>query len=143
MYNLLLTENKITDTILLVRDKYIKNGIAKSFYDINNGLCTEFAEEVIKLLGGETDNLYGVTNCNFTDSNETHFYHWDSELLEKACNILPPYNLTWNNLQNVCFGDHYWIFFNKKFYDCECPNGVSNFFNLPIFNRVLKKILIE
>ena len=133
-----MDSSTITNAILLERNEYIKNKTAKSFKNINNGLCTEFATDVINLLGGETDILYGVTNCNFTKNNGTHYYNWDYKLLEESYNMKPPNNLTWTELCNTHFSDHYWIHYNKKFYDAECPYGVNNFFDLPIFKRNLE-----
>lgn len=30
---------------------------------------------------------------------------------------------------------HVWIFYNGKHYDAECPEGVTNFMDLPFFKR--------
>ena len=38
-----------------------------SISDINNGMCDEFAEEIIEKLGGETDNLYILHSDEFYD----------------------------------------------------------------------------
>jgi hypothetical protein len=129
----------IEDVIQSIRNRYIEEKLVNSYYDINNGLCTEFAEDVINLLGGETDELYGITNCNFTKDSNSHIYNWDERLLEDYWNISPPLDLSWDDLRNIYFGDHYWIVYNKRHYDAECPEGVDNFFNLPIFKRTILK----
>ena len=33
---------------------------------------------------------------------------------------------------------HVWVEYHGRHYDAECPNGVKNPLNLPIFRRVLK-----
>jgi len=37
---------------------------------------------------------------------------------------------------------HYWLYYDGLHYDVEAPYGVSNFWDLPIYQRQLKKLKI-
>lgn len=79
-------------------------------YDINNGLCDNFAEEVITLLGGCSDILTETTpEC------ETDF------------------------LVGTELPSHIWVKYNGDHYDAEEPEGVEFWWNLPLFNRLKNK----
>lgn len=142
-------EAEISRTILTLRDRYVNDSKLENinnYWDINNGLCIEFAEDVIELLGGIDSELDGVTQDSFTCKSDYKYflrlgYNWDSELLEKRLNIKPPDNITWEELRQLPFGDHYWIMYKNKFFDAECPEGISNFFKLPIFDRLIKNYI--
>lgn len=141
-------EEKIKSAILKLRDEYVKSDrfpSVNSYWDINNGFCGEFAEEVIAMVGtDDSDSLSGVTQDSFTYENDNPYmycgsYDWDIELLENILNIKPPANLTWEELKRIPFGDHYWIMFDDKFFDAECPEGVCSFFELPLFKAMLSE----
>lgn len=133
---------EITNAILLLRDEYLENEMPEgsTYWDINNGWCIDFAECVIDFLGGETDSLFVVGNDNFQTDEAIEklwtYGAWDSELLiEHWQNVKPLNGLSWNELNDIVFGYHVWITDGKKHYDAECPEGVANFFELPIFKR--------
>lgn len=141
MEDIILTEENLIDAIKNLRDKCIKDGLVHTYYDINNGLCSRFAKDIIKLFVGENDQLYTVENGNFMigkTGDEEGNEIWDRVLLENFWNIYPTYGLTWDELNKIDFGFHVWIVYNNKFYDAECPKGATNFFKLPIFANYIK-----
>jgi hypothetical protein len=69
-------------------------------YEINNGSCEEFADDVIDAL--ESD---GITGAEMSGT--------------------PTFELP----------GHYWVDYNGKSYDAECPDGVDNWRKLPIFQK--------
>jgi len=121
------------DTIKDLRAKYIATGEAESYYQINNGLCEDFAMDVIALMGGYTDNLFDVETGNFTDDDDLI----DVDLLKSYWNMAPPDNMSWDDVQAAGMGDasHVWVVCDKRHYDAECPEGVDSFLDLPIFKR--------
>lgn len=72
-------------------------------YNINNGLCEDFAKEIIDKMGGYSDILYDVCTENFVEFGE--------------------------------LSGHVWIYYKRKHYDAECPQGVKNWRELPIFKK--------
>lgn len=70
-------------------------------YQINNGLCEEFALGLVSKVAGAED----VCTENFVDFGE-----------------LP---------------GHMWVIYEDKHYDAECPEGVTDFKELPIFKKYL------
>lgn len=121
---------------------YIKSGDADNIQQINNGYCADVAN---------------IVNSNFSNSEilSDHNFIWDGKFtLEPNDKMIPEkygrffvdknnqlicekYNskphIPYKNIKEL--GIHTWIFYNGKHYDVECPNGVTNFFDLPIFNR--------
>lgn len=135
-------QQTISQTIMDYKDLY-----DCSISDINNGMCVEFAEEVIENLGGETDNLYLLHSDEFYDEfSEDNFDNpiltdsgdWNKDALEKYG--YPPIELS-----SLIHGltHHQWIYFNGKHYDAENPNGSDKWFELPIFKRMIKKVKIK
>ncbi len=72
-------------------------------YDINDGLCEDFALAVVEKCKGAID----VCTENYVDFG-----------------MLP---------------GHVWIIYRMKHYDAECPEGVNNWRELPIFKRALNQ----
>lgn len=128
----LVTSDMIAAAIRQVRSSYIATGLAPSYWAINNGLCDDFAREVATALGGETDEFYGVGNGNFLYDFSSR---WDWKLLQKHWGIKPILGLTQKQVSAIDFGNHVWLTNGKLHYDAECPDGVANFFDLPIFRR--------
>jgi hypothetical protein len=130
----------LSETINQVRHQYIASGKAKTFYEINNGLCDDFAADVIALMGGYTKNLTELCNENFMiglNGDECGDDVWDWKLLKRHWGITPPAGLTKSVVNNIGFGGHVWIFSGQMHYDAECPDGVASFFDLPLFRRYI------
>lgn len=78
-------------------------------YDINDGRCGEFAKRVAEKL----ENI-GI-EC------------------ERPCE-----DYVIRNCYNKNYTSHYWVYVPKlgKNYDAECPKGVKNAVELPIFQKI-------
>lgn len=130
---------KISEVILKVREDYVASKKASSYYEINNGLCDQFAEEVAALLACE--DVYVVCGENFMegiDGTPEHNDVWSWLTLEKHFNIQPPKGFDYQDIDDISFGAHVWILYDDKHYDAECEEGVESFFELPLFRRYLE-----
>lgn len=87
--------NKIIFIILNLRKEWKKKGFTP--YEINNGNCDVFADEVNKLLPR-------------AKVIETDYFNID----EYA---------------------HFYIQYKGMFFDAECPHGVKDYHELPLFKR--------
>lgn len=126
--------------------------------DINEGNCANFAEDLIRLLGGKTDNTYiievqrdlgGGIEGWFKNSDGSYKFEKYGKMPEKLLlsinQNINKYDGKYNRWLNYDsfgidkfrVGDHYWVYHNGKHYDAEAPKGVSNMFNLPIFKRYI------
>lgn len=132
----------LTATIKEVVREYIDSGAAVSTFEINNGLCDEFASRVCARLGGETDDFYGIGAESFTIDGQGD--EWDAELLKKHWpECIPTHGLTWSDLRRFrsrAVPCHVWIVHNGRHYDAECPEGVDNFFELPLIRRGMERM---
>ena len=127
----------ISDSIRQVRDEFIRQGSAPSYYEINNGLCEDLALEAMARATIGKEYLMDVQLENFMDDQNESF---DFELLATHWNFSLPKNVTKEMLNNdIGFGGHVFVgdHQSKRFYDAECPDGVSNFLDLPIFRRCI------
>jgi len=111
-------------------------------WDINNGLCADFAADLISKLGGYNDSIFELSGdmfFNFRDVEfakenwglitETEYGVWSDKMLDLyGC---PPINI--HNLKDELA--HVWVFCDGKHYDAETPEGVTNWFQLPFFQR--------
>ncbi len=41
------------------------------------------------------------------------------------------------DMKNWHPGDHAWIYYDKKHYDCERPDGVDEWYELPYFKKFI------
>jgi len=128
----------ITQTILNLRNEFIINDIVNNYKEINSGYCPEFAEEVSSIVNN--DNVYEISIESFMQDQE-----WNGDGNDKWChesleeyNINIPYNLSIDDINKIVFPYHVWITDGIKHYDAECPEGVENIFDLPIFKAYLK-----
>ena len=129
------SRQQIAAAIREMRSEYIGKAKAISYFEINNGLCDDFARDVAKALGGETDKLYSVENGDFAVDGDAFAGDWDWDLLETHWGIKPGLGLKKNQAHAIDFGGHVWLTDGTLHYDAECPDGVSSFFDLPIFRR--------
>lgn len=115
-----MTEQKFQSILLQVRDKFLKTMKQRGFWylrkyrydplpwDINNGLCFEFVEEVCKLVPKAKE----VDIVTFEGTDDVDY----------------------NNDLMLEFS-HAWILWNGKHYDAECIDGVVNHRDLPFFKH--------
>jgi len=121
----------------------------ESAYDINNGLCCEFAEELINILfGEETDDHYILSTDMFVqDSYEDLVDLWGADDLLRtegggawskkmlSIHTTPPVK----DIRKIEYLNHHeWVCIDKKYYDAECPEGVNTPWDLPIFQKFFK-----
>ena len=131
----MLSSQQIAAAIREMRSKYIGEAQASSYWEINTGLCDDFARDVAEALGGETDKLYSVENGNFAADGDAFSGEWDWDLLGTHWGIKPGLGLKKNQAAAIDFGGHVWLTDGTLHYDAECPDGVASFFDLPIFRR--------
>jgi hypothetical protein len=79
-------------------------------YDINCGYCNDFCHLVCDMMGGETKDLYGL---------------W----VEEFTNYRLKYGIS-----------HVIIFYNDKYYDAECHEGVRNWKNIPLCKKAIDEV---
>ena len=102
---------------------------------INNGMCGEFAFRLLNVLGGETEDCFILSPCDFDDGNDSMNYTdtHDKRYYKNFGEIHK--DLTPEELQYI---DHAWIYYKGKHYDAETPNGVDNWKDIPHVQRVYK-----
>lgn len=131
----------ISESIRQVRDEFVKDGLATSYYQINCGLCEELAVEAMSRVTQGKENLWDAQPENFMDDDNECF---DFDLLASHWGIEPPEGVTQAMLnEDIRFGNHVFVADAnlKLFYDSECPDGVSSFFDLPLYRRSIVKHL--
>lgn len=130
----------ITQIIREVRDEFLTKGKASSFWHINDGLCSDFAREVLETLPGGVNGKHGfrdVENLSFMNTSEGEGESWDWNLLREHWGITTPDGLSKAEFESISFGQHVWITDGSMHYDAECPEGVKDFFDLPIFKSYI------
>lgn len=132
----------ISEIIKDLVDKHInKWRVVKSAYEINDGYCMDFAEILLKDKNLPKGKYFQVDSFTFAkDITEnylgtiTRMTH-DWKYLKNQWGITPPNGMTEEDMDDILFGHHVWITDGKKHYDAEAPEGVDNFFDLPIFKH--------
>jgi hypothetical protein len=140
-----ITEEQVTQAIIDFIEKYLKKEVINSAYDINNGWCGDFAEDVINSLGGETKKLFLICNENFMmgedgDPDQNDVFDIDM-IINHWPKVNPTNNLSWGDIKCIEFGYHEWIYFDGKHFDAEYPEGVENFFDLPIYQKYIMRYI--
>jgi len=125
-------EKFITKTIKNLTNTYVTKYLVL-FDDINKGLCGEFAESVYDILTKVGISCEIMSETLFYDEDE------DPELLlnVKDYSVIVP-----DPFEGFRLPCHYWIYSNGKHYDCECPDGTTNMFELPIIKKVYFKNIL-
>jgi hypothetical protein len=145
------------------------NDIAKSYIslsknyncelaEINKGFCDEISFDVIKNVVGEhnyvnvdeiplseirVDIVYEIDDGSFWSDDKRSPYkyeggYWQLDRLDYFGKL--PFK---KNVLNTFYLDgHVWVYYNGKHYDAEVPFGVDSFWDLPIYQRQLKKLHI-
>lgn len=130
-------QSVVTAIVYAVRTRYMQQQLAPSYFQINNGLCEDFTLDVISELRATGIEAQDFCNENFQNSNGT----WDWALLVEHRSIDCPHGLLSKEVDQLRMGGHVWVEVDKCFYDCECPEGVSSLFDLPIFRRQIIQAL--
>lgn len=139
-----LDHERLPEVIRQVRAAYHARGY--SDWDIGNGLCEDFARDVLdQWLGDdwirrEGQGFLTVETGNFIihDGDDLPI-DWDWKLLDEAWGIQPPAGLSKWKLQSLAEDcpPHVWITVGRTHHDVETPDGVPSFFDLPFFRRHL------
>jgi hypothetical protein len=108
-------------------------------YDINNGHCEEFGEQLANVLGASADIIW-ADNLSKPIHEGSIDREWDVKLITLHWpQTYPTHGLTWEDVRYQ-IPAHCWVIFNDLHYDAECPEGVYNFFQLPLIDRGLARI---
>ena len=139
-------EDTIEETIHEFHDQF-----NKSAYDINDGLCSEFAEVIIDKLGGYRENLFELDGHMFLNEFSEIGNLWERNDLIRVENS---YDSVWSRSMLDLYGyppimleriqwipTHIWIFYDEKHYDAESPKGEFSPWCLKIFNRYFKHLM--
>ena len=138
-----LNENNnssITKIFNDIKFKFLKETMIDEVWKLNNGYCEDIADYFIGIIGGETQDTYIIDDGWFwsgdkiSDLETKTGEYWNVKNLKKYGE--PPFG--WENLNKLDLHGHVWVYSNGKHYDVETPNGVDNFWNLPIYKRQLK-----
>lgn len=143
---------EVREAVAAQRDEYMAGGGFASLAEINAGSCGAFASDVYHRLGGYPA-VHGVLDHLRVDDfllppeDEDGFNDggpFDRELLaEHWPGVRPTQGLDWDDLDALSAaagfssGTHEWLHCEGIFFDAEAPDGVSNFFELPFFQRVV------
>lgn len=116
----------LTALIRDYRKSFLANNGVESYYKINSGLCEEFAYEVHERF--EHRHLVGVM---YTEE----LLDEDDQLEFDRPGIVVPEGLSRQEMAEVRLGGHCFLTMKGRWYDAECPEGVDNVLDLPIFRR--------
>lgn len=142
-----LTRSDIFEAITTLRDQYLVEEGLSSYKEINDGLCENFASDVVEYLATKLsqgvsiyDHAEELEFTNFSglsgEENDQTFYE---DTLRKF-NIPLPEGVSIGDLNNaflVGHGNHFFVEVQhgdgkRWFYDAECPEGVNSPFCLPL-----------
>lgn len=125
----------------------------ESAYDINNGLCDNFAEELISLLGGENEQQFILSSDMFlSDFYDEAVGIWGKKNIVKTKNgcawskkMLSLYSIPIvEDIKLVEYlPSHVWVCINFKHYDSENPKGSNTPWELLIFKKCLEKNILN
>lgn len=120
----------------------------KCLYEINNGLCDDFARDVEARLRALAPASLDMDDVLVTLEPEclqraipgTDTLEWDSELLDRVWGERCPVGGSWDALSPADFSSHVWLAVKTGprawlHFDAECPEGVPSFLQLPLFRR--------
>jgi hypothetical protein len=137
-----LTHEQFASAIHTVRERYIAQG--ETLWSIGNGLCENFAYDVLQIVVGDDWMLLEGTDGRRWQTLDTDNLitpqsgDWDWDLLAAS------YGTTVEQSSRAALNyiaalgpAHIWIWFDGRHYDCEHPSGVSSHFDLCFFKRYL------
>jgi hypothetical protein len=115
-------------------------GVWTSPEKINQGMCGEFAAQVMKRFGLE---LWGKSPT--LRSTNTKWYYGDDDntmdldrLREMGEPV--PEGIDERKLAYELGSVHYWLCFEGRHYDAECLGGTDHFLNLPFFQNIIARL---
>lgn len=144
----------LSNLIIKKRDEYVEQFSLASYSEINDGLCTSFADDIIaemkEMFGGDVPDIQDIEIANFLEvDSETGLINDSGSPFDKGLisefwpNVTPPEGLDWQAMDRLSElaeygpGTHVFIEMDGLFFDSECPSGTNNFFELPFFRRMI------
>lgn len=132
--------------IVSLRSEYEARGI--STYEIGNGLCDDFARDVLERWIGEDwilrdgQGFEHLETGNFIVWDDGCAMDWDWPLMARHWGISPPVGIAPDVLVSMAQIEpgHVWISAGGRHYDAEHPQGVASFFELMFFRRWMDSI---
>lgn len=123
----------LNESVSKLSDKEVHNLIVNKISKLpNTRYCGVFAEELVKALGGETNNCFVVVCSNFDDDPMAFNYTSPgNKRYYKKFGKLPK-GLNW---YQVNFIDHAFVYYYGLMYDMLTSNGVKNFTNLKFMKQ--------
>lgn len=122
-----VTYKQIEQAVITVRDRYVEEGKTQL-------LATEdFGKDVVAALGVQERHDLSILFCHTEQYKQEGKNEWDKEKIEKELESYPPMRTGWRFLNRMKFGQHYWFTYKGNHYDADCPQGVTNVFELPFF----------
>lgn len=135
---------QVTKEILSARQK-LQQDKNKTAWEINNGLCDIFAEDIIKKLGAESGKFYVMSFIGMVVADK--YNCWDNFNPESIVkySIEPTHNLASDvfnqTIKKYADDTHVWVVLHDNegvwHFDAECPNGVKNPMHLPSYDKFL------
>lgn len=125
---------RLTVDIRVGREHFVRVYDFSEYREINQGLCEDFAQFIIKLY--PEAKMHGLEEFQKSDT------YFDWALLARN-GITAPAGFTEQQIDDFNLGGHLWITFRGRHYDAECPNGVTNFFELPFFKRQIEQKVLK
>lgn len=138
----------IPSAVLALSTQYRKENHCTN-WDINNGLCADFANDLIQSIGGYSENVYELSGDMFFNVRDPEF------AIENWGNIEKTKYGVWSLDMIKHWGlpdgfkidkvndeiNHVWVFAHGKHYDAECPNGVDYWYEIPLIKKLLRRMI--
>lgn len=130
----------IHDVIIKLRKEFIED-YQISLQEINAGYCADFADAITRyfpeiIILGDLDFILGESD-KLNDDEHLEPNKFGRFFVENGIVKTEKYNSTpkfsYKKIKSLYY--HTWVYHNNKHYDAETPNGVSNFFDLNIYNE--------
>lgn len=104
-------------------------------YEINNGLCDGFAEDIAKAcpVDEQGNKVFTVEMNNFKIESDTQDRLDWALLAEHWPGVRPPQGLSADQVDQAGLDGHVWITNGRLHWDAQCPQGVENFLELPLW----------
>ncbi len=150
------TAENLSEAVINQVDRWIKEGIVKTPYEIGNGHCYEFAEEIMAYFnepygqGYSVADSYGhlvdVTTDDWWARNpdkpeEADMFVMDIALLRHEGAPLPEWAKDDDN-DFACFlgsCTHNWLVLDGRHYDADCIQGAAHFLDMPFFAQQIAR----
>ena len=104
-------------------------------YEINNGLCDPFGEDVANAcpVDEHGNKVFTVEMNNFKIESDTQDRLDWALLAEHWPDVRPPQGLSADQVNQAGLDGHVWITNGRLHWDAQCPQGVENFLELPLW----------